>query len=210
MNSLFTRIPKSLWLLLLILLVAAALAGWHFLGDKSEPAPRGNLEGSAVGGAFNLIDENGAPVTNDSFNGQWRLMYFGFTWCPDICPTDSAKLAAALKQIEAENPALAAKIQPIFVSVDPARDTPAALKEFTAQFHPRLLGLTGSEAQVADALKTFRIYAQKQPGATPDSYLMDHSALFYLFDPDGRPVAFLSPMTAGPNEVAAMLKAHVR
>ncbi len=91
-----------------------------------------------------------------------------------------------------------------------ARDTPAALKEFTAQFHPRLLGLTGSEAQVADALKTFRIYAQKQPGATPDSYLMDHSALFYLFDPDGRPVAFLSPMTAGPNEVAAMLKAHVR
>lgn len=199
-------------LVVLALIVVAALLALRLWGpgDGGGKAPPGNLEGSTVGGPFTLVDERGAPVTSDSYAGQWRLIYFGFTFCPDICPTDSAKLAEGLRQVEASDPALAARVQPLFVSVDPARDTPAALAEFTDQFHPRLVGLTGTEAQVAAALKTFRVYAEKQPGATPGAYLVDHSALYYLFDPNGRPVAFLTPMTAGPADVAAMLKAHVR
>lgn len=195
--------------ILAILLVAAALAVALALLRPSGSV-RGNLEGSAIGGEFALVDETGRPRRWSDFAGQWRLVYFGYTFCPDVCPVDTANLAAGLAAFEKAAPARGQRVQPIFITVDPARDTPAALAEFTAGFHPRLLGLTGSEAAIAETLKAFRVYARRVEGATEGSYLVDHMAVVYLFDPDGRPVAFLAGPDAAPQAVTAMLEAHVR
>ena len=189
--------------MLLALALALVAALWFFRPDQG---PKGNLTGAAVGGAFSLVDETGAPVTNESFDGKWRLMYFGFTYCTDICPTDTAKMAAALRQFEEKHPDAAQKLQPIFVTVDPERDTPEALAEFTDSFHPRILGLTGSREQIDAALKTFRVYAAKVPGATDEAYSYDHLAIFYLMDPKGRPVEFLASSTASPEQIVGMLE----
>ena len=201
-SSLKSRLP-------LILLALAALAAGLIFVLKPSAAPQGNLSGSAVGGPFTLQDESGNTVTSDSYDGKWRLMYFGFTYCPDICPTDTAKLAAGLKAFEAKHPAAAAKVQPLFVTVDPERDTPAALAEFTDQFHPRLVGLTGTRPQIDAALKAFRVYAAKVPGSVPEAYTFDHLAIIYLLDPKGRPVEFVAGSTATPEGIAAMLERFV-
>jgi len=190
----------------LILLALALVAAAAFLVLRPAPTPKGNLTGATVGGPFTLTDETGRTVTSETFRGQWRLMYFGFTWCPDICPTDTAKLAAGLKLFEEQHPARAKALQPLFVTVDPERDTPAALAQFTASFHPRLLGLTGTREQIDAALKAFRIYAQKVPGTTADAYTYDHLAVLYLMDPDGRPVQFLAGPAATPESIAQMLE----
>jgi protein SCO1/2 len=194
----------------LLILLILLLAGGAFLLWQRPQGPRGNIEGAAIGGDFALVDETGKAVTSASYDGLWRLMYFGFTFCPDICPTDTAKLAAGLAAFEKADPARAARVQPLFVTVDPARDTPEALAVFTASFHPRLVGLTGTPEQVDAALKRFRIYARRVEGATPGSYLYDHMAAIYLFDPAGRPVAFIAGPEATPQAVTAMLEAHVR
>ncbi|MFN3592863.1 MAG: SCO family protein, partial [Thermaurantiacus sp.] len=158
-------------------LLVAAAAGLLLVACGGSGAPEGNLQGSTIGGDFALVDETGQPVTSASFAGQWRLMYFGFTFCPDVCPVDTANMAQGLKAFEAAHPARAARVQPLFVTVDPERDTPAALAEFTDAFHPRLLGLTGTREQVDAALATFRVYAQRAEGGTEDSYLIDHMAV---------------------------------
>jgi protein SCO1/2 len=202
MNS---RLPKLPLLLLAAALLALGAVWWL----RPAPVPQGNLTGSAVGGPFSLVDETGRRVTSDSFKGQWRLMYFGFTYCPDVCPVDTAKLAAGLKLFEAKHPKAARRVQPLFVTIDPERDTPAVLAEFTDSFHPRLLGLTGSRAEIDAVLKTFRVYANKVPGVTPGSYTFDHLANFYLMDPEGRPVQFMVGATATPEQVAAMLESFV-
>jgi protein SCO1 len=200
------RLPR-IAIIVAVLAASALLALWLL---RPAPAPEGNLSGSAIGGPFSLVDESGRRVTSDTFKGQWRLMYFGFTYCPDVCPVDTANMAAGLKAFEAADPKRAAKVQPLFLTVDPERDTPAILAEFTDAFHPRLLGLTGSRAEVDAALKSFRVYASKVPGATEGSYTFDHLAVVYLMDPEGRPVAFLAGPTASPEAVAAMLDTHVR
>ena len=205
MNRHQTNLPR-LPIILLIVALAAMAALWFL---RPDPVAEGNLTGSAVGGAFTLVDETGRTVTSDSFKGQWRLMYFGFTYCPDVCPVDAAKVGAGLAAFEAANPQRAAKVQPLFVTVDPERDTPAALAEFTDNFHPRMLGLTGSREQIDAALKTFRIFASKVPGVTEGSYTYDHLAVIYLMDPEGRPVQFIAGPTATPEAVRAMLERFV-
>ncbi|MFA7440251.1 MAG: SCO family protein [Sphingomonadaceae bacterium] len=199
MNSRLRNIPVISLALILVLAVVAYIAF-----SQTRPAPvEGNLTGASVGGPFTLIDETGQTVTSDTYAGQWRLMYFGFTYCPDVCPTDTAALAAGLKAFEAKEPARAEKVQPLFVSFDTERDTPEILAEFTDHFHPRLIGLTGTPEQVQAALETFRIYASKTPGATEGSYSYDHVAIIYLMDPDGMPVEFVVQPTA--EKVEAML-----
>ncbi len=195
--------------LVAILLVAAALAA-ALVVLRPAGGARGNLEGSAVGGEFRLIDETGRPTRWSDFAGRWRLVYFGYTFCPDVCPVDAANLGAGLAAFEKAAPARGAKVQPLFITVDPARDTPAALAEFTASFHPRLVGLTGSKEAIAETLKAFRVYARRVEGATEGSYLVDHMAVVYLFDPEGRPVAFLAGPDATPEAVTGLLEAHVR
>jgi protein SCO1/2 len=193
---------KKLALLTSLLLLAAPPAA---CGKAEEPP----LAGAAIGGPFTLVDQNGRTVSDKDFAGKYRIVYFGYTHCPDVCPTDLATISQALSSFEKSDPKRAARVQPIFITVDPERDTPAVLKEYLRAFHPRLLGLSGSPARIADAEKKFVVYARKgdvQPGG---GYAMDHSRQIVLQDPDGKPLALLAD-DQGPQAMTAELARWVR
>lgn len=196
---------RSRWLVLGLTILLAAGLGWV----RFTAPPAGNMTGSSLGGAFALVDQDGRPVTDADFKGKYRLMYFGYTFCPDVCPTDVALIAKGLKAYEVERPSRAARVQPIFITVDPERDDTNSLKAFVGAFHPRLIGLTGTPAQVEAARKTFGIYARQVPTSDPENYLVDHFAVIYLFGPDGAPIAFL-PHGSTAADVTAMLETYVR
>jgi protein SCO1 len=184
---------------------------------SQPPLSAAPLAGAAIGGDFTLTDQDGKMRTWQEFDGQYRIVYFGYTNCPDICTPDMQNLMAGLKAFEKTSPGLAAKIQPIFITVDPQRDTPAVLEQFVGAFHPRAIGLTGSEADIAGAAKKFAIYAARVEGSSPDSYLMSHSQTPYLMGPDGKPLAIMpadQPNTdaneGAPDLVAAELAKWVR
>jgi protein SCO1 len=189
-------------------LVIAAVAGsvlWH-LGDiqSQRVAAAGAGEESglpAIGGPFSLTDQNGQPRTDKDYLGKYMLVYFGYTWCPDVCPTTLAVEAAALKKMgEAAN-----RIAPIFISVDPKRDTPGKLKMYLAAFDPRFIGLTGTDAQVAAAAKGYRVYYKTHPDPTGgDNYTVDHSSVIYLMGPDGKFVSHYDNQVS-PDAMAADL-----
>jgi protein SCO1 len=149
------------------------------------------LAGARIGGPFSLTDQDGATVTDRSFAGQYRVMYFGYTFCPDVCPTDVANLARGMKAFAASDPTRAAKVKFIFVSVDPARDTPAALKTFTAAFDSKMVGLTGSPAAIDAMTKSYGVAVSIPPGQSKTDYLVDHSRVAYLMDPQNKPVALI-------------------
>ena len=189
----------------LLLLVAAALLG-ACRGDPG-PAP---LQGASMGGAFALTDQNGRRVSDRDFAGKYRLIYFGYTFCPDVCPTDLQKIGVAMRRFEQEDPQRAARVQPIFITVDPARDTPEVMRRYVANFHPRLIGLTGSEADIAAAVRTFRVMRQlPETSARNRDYLVDHSSAVILYGPAGEPIAPM-PTDQGANAVAAELERWVR
>ena len=167
-----------------LLLLAAVLAAAACRG----PAPAGPLAGSGVGGPFAMTDQDGRAVTDRTFAGRWRLMYFGYTFCPDVCPVDVQKIAQGMKRFTSDDPARAAKVVPIFVTVDPERDTPPVLKTFVRAFSPDD-GRPDRHACASrgDAQRVFRIYAAKS--GTGRDYLVDHSATIYLMDPANRPVS---------------------
>ena len=187
------------------LLVAVALL-LSACGSGAEQPP---LAGARIGGPFALTNQDGRQVSDRDFAGRYRLMYFGYPYCPDVCPVDLQKLAAGYARLEKTDPDVAARIAPIFVSIDPERDTPSVLKQYVSAFHPKLTGLTGTPEQIASTAKTFAIIYSKeqQPGAT--GYLMNHSRLAYLFDPDGKPIALISHDGA-PDAIAAELKRWVK
>lgn len=187
----------------------------------SEPAPpplsSAPLAGAAIGGDFALTDQDGKKRTFREFDGQYRIVYFGYTNCPDICTPDMQNLMAGLKAFEKAQPDLAAKIQPVFITVDPKRDTPEVLKQFVGAFHPRAIGLTGTETEIADTAKKFAVYASRVEGSSPETYLMSHSQTPYLMAPDGKPLAILpadQPKTdaneGAPELVKAALAQWVR
>jgi protein SCO1 len=155
------------------------------------PLSSAPLAGAAIGGDFTLTDKNGKKRSYAEFAGKYRIVYFGYTNCPDICTPDMQNLMLGLKAFEKNAPALAAKVQPIFITVDPKRDTPEVLKQFVAAFHPRAIGLTGSDAEIADVAKKFAVYYSRIEGSAPDAYLMSHSQTPYLMGPDGKPLAIL-------------------
>ena len=177
-----------------LLLAAACTSG-------ASEAPRPPLEGAKIGGDFALVDKAGKPVRFSDFAGKYRIVYFGFTYCPDACPMDVQTLIKAYNRFAKAEPEVAARVQPIFVSIDPARDTPAVVGEFAAAFSPKLIGLTGSETQVAQAAKMFKSYFKKGETNPDGGYLVDHSRFAYLMDPQGKPLAFL-PIDKGPAAVA--------
>ncbi len=158
---------------------------------EQAPLSAAPLAGAAIGGPFMLTDQDGKPRSYAEFDGKYRVVYFGYTNCPDICTPDMQHLMAGLSAFEKANPKLADKVQPIFITVDPKRDTPAVLKQFVSAFHPRLIGLTGSEADIAAAAKSFAIYYSRVAGSNPENYLMSHSQTPYLMAPDGKPLALL-------------------
>jgi protein SCO1/2 len=161
----------------------------------------------AFGGPFTLVDQTGATRTDADFRGRFMLVYFGYTTCPDICPTDLQVIADALDRL---GPA-ASRVQPVFVTVDPGRDTPAVLRDYLANFRPDLIGLTGSEAQIGAAAKAYKVHRVKVPmdgAAGHDDYLVNHSATTYLMGPDGRFVT-LFPHGTGADAMAARLATYV-
>jgi protein SCO1 len=160
-------------------------------GASQPPLSAAPLAGAAIGGDFTLTDQDGKKRTWQEFDGQYRIVYFGYTNCPDICTPDMQNLMAGLKAFEKTSPELASKIQPIFVTVDPQRDTPDVLKQFVSAFHPRAIGLTGSEAKIAEAAKKFAVFFDRQEGSAQDAYLMSHSQTPFLMAPDGKPIALL-------------------
>lgn len=199
----------------LILAFCATLAACGAPGEA--PAARPPLEGARIGGPFTLTDQNGRSVKDSDFAGRYRLVYFGYSFCPDICPVDLQKLMRGLAQFEKNDAERGAKIQPLFISIDPARDTPAALKPFVARYHPRLLGLTGTPDQVAAAAKAYVITYNKVEGSAPDRYLMAHTQLAFLMGPDGKPLSLVpldDPATdideGSPDKVAADLAKWVK
>lgn len=176
---------------------------------ETEPAAPPPLAGAAIGADFTLTGEDGKPASWQDYAGSYRTLYFGYTFCPDVCPVDTQRAMAGLKQFEAANPELGAKIQPLFISVDPERDTPAVLTEFTDNFHPRLVGMTGTKEQLDKVTRDFAAtysIGEKQEGG---GYLVGHTNITYLFGPDGEPLAML-PTDEGPAAVAAELEKWVR
>jgi len=189
-------------ILLLVLLVAAALAAglaWRSGGFRPAPPP------SAIGGPFQMVDQDGRAVDQDVLKGKWNAVFFGFTYCPDLCPTTLHALDAADALLGDK----AKDLRVVFVSVDPERDTPKQMKDYLGaqDFKVETLGLTGTPAQVARTAKAYRIFYQKV-GTGPD-YDMQHTGIVYLMDPKGRFVAPLSP-TMSPDQMAAQIEKAMR
>ena len=197
------EVSKSRSATLQCLLLALALAACS-AGDAEPP-----LKGAAIGGPFSLTDQDGRPATDRDFAGRYRIMYFGFTHCPDVCPTDLAVIGQALRRFEKSDPARAERVVPIFVSVDPQRDTPAVLKDYVAAFHPRLVGLTGTPQQVAETIKRYGAYGEKEAPGGGGGYNVNHSRIAELIGPAGEPIALL-PYDKGAEAVAAELERWVR
>jgi protein SCO1 len=200
MNTTTDRGPSNQTVYAIIgVLVSAMLlaAGGYLFLSGSQPAAL------TVGGPFSLIDGDGHPVTDQTWHGKYMLVYFGYTYCPDVCPTTMTNLADALDKMGAK----ADRLQPLFITVDPKRDTPAVVKQYAAAFGPRIIGLTGSAEQIAGAAKAYRVYyAEHRTGPGPDDYSMDHSSVLYLMGPDGRFIAPLRADQSGPEMAAALTK----
>lgn len=204
-----TKLLKpGLRLALRSLLAGGALVLAASCGPATTPDQPAPLAGAALGGPFSLVDKTGATVRWDDFAGFYRIVYFGYTFCPDACPTDVAVAMRGLALFAKDHAALADKIRPIFISIDPARDTPKVVGEFAAAFSPRLIGLTGTPAQVDQAAKAFAVYYARGKAA-PGGYLMDHSRIAYLMGPKGEPIAML-PVDKGAPEVAKDLARWVK
>ena len=171
-----------------------------------ENAP---LAGAAIGGDFTLQDGANRPVSWADFKGKWRIVYFGFTFCADVCPTDLGVLMNGLKRFSKAEPALSGSVQPLFITIDPERDTPARVGEFAAFFSPRLIGLTGKPDAIDRTAKAFAIYHARGAKLPDGTYVFDHSRIAYLFDPDGKPIALL-PIDQGADAVAEELAKWVR
>ncbi|HEY8333109.1 MAG TPA: SCO family protein [Tardiphaga sp.] len=189
--------------LVVIAAFAASLAAgllvvlWLVGGLQKVAAP------AAIGGPFQLSDQTGQTVTEASLKGKPTLIFFGFTHCPDICPTSLFEISEVLRAMGPD----ADRINAYFVSVDPERDTPAAMKDYLSSFDPHLKGLTGNEAAVAKVISGFRVYAKKVPLKDGD-YTMDHTALIYLMDRDGKFVAPFN-LKRKPEEAATDLKRYL-
>ncbi|MDE2560871.1 MAG: SCO family protein [Sphingomonadales bacterium] len=185
----------------LVLLVPACSSG---TSDADAP-----LAGAKIGGPFTLVGKDGRTVRYSDFDGKYRILYFGYTFCPDICPTDLQNMMQGYRIFAKAHPDLASDVVPIFITVDPARDTPKVMGEYAANFGPQLVGLTGTSGEIAAAAKEWAVYYRKQPGTSPGSYLMDHSVATYLMGRDGKPLALL-PADRNGKEVAAEMEKWIR
>ena len=192
------------FLSILALLLSLLIAGCSPQGDEAPP-----LAGASIGGPFTLTNQDGKRVSDTDFDGRYRLIYFGFTYCPDVCPVDLQSIGQAMRKLEASDPEVAAKVQPIFISVDPERDTPAVLKEYVAAFHPRLIGLTGTPEEIAAVAKAFGVYYMKEESEGASDYLVNHSRIALLFGPKGEPIAIV-PHDKGADAIAEELKRWVK
>lgn len=183
-----------------VLLIALGLGGYALLERQGHQPQSSGV--ALVGGPFSLTNQDGRRVTEKDFLGKYMLVFFGYTFCPDVCPTELQVMTAALDQLGPE----ADRIQPVFVTIDPERDTPQVLKPYVENFGPRLTGLTGTPDEVASIAKAYRVYYAKAGNSAAGSdYLMDHSSIIYLMGPDGRFVKHM-PYTTDAAKLAQELK----
>jgi cytochrome oxidase Cu insertion factor (SCO1/SenC/PrrC family) len=192
--------------LLPYLLLVAAVAG-GVLWYESEQVPglgRVVTTGQAdVGGPFQLTDQHGKRTGDKDFRGRYMLIYFGYSFCPDVCPTTLAVIAQALDRLGQRSH----QVVPIFITIDPERDTPKVLDDYMKAFGPSFVGLTGSATEIKDVEKRYRVYAVKKP-LPGGSYGMDHSSVIYLMGPDGKMVSFYDEAVS-PDELAKDLRAKI-
>ena len=187
-----------------ILLLAFAAALLALPACQADPGPP-PLEGARMRNAFNLTSHEGQRVGDAAYAGKYRIVYFGYTFCPDVCPVDLQLISAALRQFEQQDPERAAKVQPIFITTDPARDTPAVLADFVDNFHPRLVALTGSPDEIGRTASAHGVSFMRRESATEGApYLLDHSRYPILYGPEGEPIAILPHDEGVPGIVAAL------
>lgn len=179
----------SLWLALLVVIAVGIGLRFFIWGNPIDHLGHDAASDSdkiTLGGPFLLTDGDGKPVTDADFKGKVMLVYFGYTFCPDVCPTELGLIAKALDQLPVEQ---RDKVAPLFITVDPNRDTPEVMKTYVAAFHPQLIGLTGTPEQIAAVEKAYHVYAAKVPGGDPKNYTMDHSSVLYLMGTNGQYVS---------------------
>lgn len=186
--------------------IAVGGGGWLIWpGEPPEPPARSAAElmdavmwgREPIGGPFALIDHTGTPRTDADFRGKLLLIYFGFTYCSDACPIDLQSIATALDRLGPS----AEAVQPLFITVDPEKDTPEQLKSYVAQFHPRLIGLTGTVQAIRNVERAYRVYAAKTAPADRDDPNVDHSSFVYVVDGAGRYVGYFPPGTSADRMV---------
>ncbi len=202
------RRNRIVWLIWVVALTGAAALGW-VISDLLTPGGGTVLSQvqriavPPIGGPFTLVDDTGKTRTDADFRGRFMLIYFGYTHCPDACPTALQDMADALAKLGPT----ADQVAPIFISIDPERDTVAYLKGYAEQFDPRFVALTGSTDQVGSAAKAYRVYFRKASDK-PD-YLMDHSSIVYLMDRDGKFLTHFTHETT-PDQMADALRKYLR
>jgi protein SCO1/2 len=182
-----------------LVLVAGVMLGFAFR-DRPRGAA-GFVLATAIGGPFHLVDQNGKTVTEGDLKGKWQLVFFGYTHCPDACPTALNEIALALDRLGAK----AKSVGVVFITVDPERDTSAIMKSYLESFDTPVIGLTGTTAEIAEAAKDYRVYYAKHPRAD-GGYDMDHSAVIYVMDPRGRFTATFTPDTPAADMASRLQK----
>jgi len=184
-------------------------AGWSARAQTPEETSAARLmddlmwNRGPIGGPFALIDQAGKPRTDEDFRGKLLLIYFGYSYCPDVCPTDLQQVGLAVEQLGDAGGA----VQPIFITLDPERDTAAHLAEYVPLFHPRLVGLTGSAEQIRHAASAYKVYYAKYPPGSPD-YVIDHSSFIYLVDENGKYIGFF-PSGTTADRMIEIIKQHL-
>ncbi len=185
------RLTRTLVLSLIALAIGAGVGYYQIKFESARvskqgentaqrPAPVAGLE---IGGPFSLTDHNGQAVTEKTYEGQYKLIYFGFTYCPAICPTELQKVSRVMSALEKNNPEMAQNVQPLFITIDPERDTVEVMNQYVSLFHPSLIGLTGTKPQIDFVTKSYRIFAKKVDDPEQQDYTMDHSSYLYLMGP---------------------------
>ncbi|MBA2689414.1 MAG: SCO family protein [Burkholderiales bacterium] len=186
---------------LTVVLLCLALAACDLAQNRSSGFNAIDITGADYGKDFRLSDASGKTRTLADFRGKAVLLFFGFTHCPDVCPTTLADAAKVVKTLGADGE----RVQVLFVTLDPKRDTPAVLAQYIPAFHPGFVGLYGDEATTRKTAKDFRIFYEQRPGSTPDSYSIDHTAATLVFDPQGRLRLFVNNGMA-PDKIAADIR----
>jgi protein SCO1/2 len=190
---------------LLGLMLAGGLVIWQTGKDKAQisvmRSEAMHPQTTNLGGPFSLINQDGKPVSDSDFRGKYLLVYFGYTFCPDMCPTGLSSIAHSLDDLGAD----ASKVQPLFITIDPKRDTPAVLKNYVQSFNPAIQGLSGPDDQIAAVAKEYQVYYSRED-MDDDSgeYMMDHSSLIYLMDPAGKYIASFPEDVAPPTLTKAL------
>jgi cytochrome oxidase Cu insertion factor (SCO1/SenC/PrrC family) len=179
------------------------------LGALAALTSVGHAAAVQIGGPFELVDQHGATRTDADFRGSYLLIHFGFTYCPDFCPTTLLKMADALEELAVLSPAKAERVVPTFISVDPERDTPETLRGYAEQFNPRLVALTGTPKALAKVGRRYGVFSAKVPTGEPGGYVVDHTSFLYLIGPDGKYVQHFESNVSVDDLVGALERSVV-